>query len=99
MVAPRWLTNTWLTSFFHNSCRTWFINIIEEEGKGKPSAFYRQLFLLVEMSILVFLCPSIVTVIDDEYNFAVDYIKFHSLYAAYLISLCKIYSDITHIWL
>ena len=27
-------------SFFHNSCRIWFIEIIEGEGKGKPSGFY-----------------------------------------------------------
>ena len=28
--------------FFYNSCRTWFIEMIEEEGKGKPSGFYWQ---------------------------------------------------------
>ena len=39
-VAPRWLANTWRASFFYNSCRTWFIEIIEREGKeGKPSGF------------------------------------------------------------
>ena len=61
--------------FLYNTCRTWFINIIEGEGKGKPSGFYWQLFLLVEMSILVFLCLYIVTVIDDQYDFAVDYFR------------------------
>ena len=28
--------------FFYSSCRTWFIKIIEEEGKGKLSNFYWQ---------------------------------------------------------
>ena len=27
-----WRTKTWRVSFFYNSCRTKFINIIEEEG-------------------------------------------------------------------
>ena len=47
--------------------------MIEGEEKEKPSGFYWQLFLLVKMSILVFLCLSIVTVIDGEYDFAVNY--------------------------
>ena len=51
VVAPRWLTNTWRARFFYNSCRTWFIKIIEGEWKRKPSGIYWQLFLLVEMSI------------------------------------------------
>ena len=75
VVAPRWLTNTCRATFFYNSCRTWFIKIIEGERKGKPSGFYWQLFLVVKMSILVFLCLYIVTVIDDEYDFAVDYCR------------------------
>ena len=70
VVAPRWLTNTWRASFFYNSCRTWFIKIIEGEGKGKLSGFYLQLFLFDEMSILVFLCLYTVTVNNDEYEFS-----------------------------
>ena len=30
--------------FFYNRCRTWFIKIIEREGKGKPSGFYWQVY-------------------------------------------------------
>ena len=29
VVEPRWLTNTWRASFFYNSYRTRFIEIIE----------------------------------------------------------------------
>ena len=46
VVAPRWLTSTWRASFFYNSCRIWFIKIIEGERKRKPPGFYWQLFLL-----------------------------------------------------
>ena len=41
-MRPSWRTKTWRAIFFYNSCRTWFIEIIEREGKGKPSSFYWQ---------------------------------------------------------
>ena len=75
VVAPRWLTNTWRASFFCNSCRIWFIKIIEREWNGKPSGFYRRLFLFFELYIFVFLCLYIVNVIVDKYEFAVDYFR------------------------
>ena len=71
VVAPRWLKNTWRASFFCNSCRTWFIQIIEGKRKGEPSGFYWQLFLLVlgwNVHPCIFVPLSTVTVID-EYDF------------------------------
>ena len=72
VIAPKWITNTWRASFFftvavvHGSLKS-------SKESGKASGFYWQLCLLVEMSILVLLCLYIATVINDEYDFAIDY--------------------------
>ena len=53
VVALRCCTKTWCASFFYNSRRTWFIKLIEEEGKENPLGFYWQRKNLQSTHLLV----------------------------------------------